>query len=125
MAIDQRIELPVYRPLAGDDKAEILRLARQIGTYKISCEPFEDCCPRFMPRTPAIFARPQELDEAEARLDIDGLVRLGLEGTRCIDYKFERGEVTAREGATRRIEHWLTRKKAAEGQAPFRDVGSD
>ncbi len=56
-AIDQGIDLPVYRPLAGDDKAEILRMARQIGTYKISCEPFEDCCPRFMPRSPAIFAR--------------------------------------------------------------------
>ena len=58
-AIDQGLDLPVYRPLAGDDKAEILRLARQIGTYKISCEPFEDCCPRFMPRSPAIFARPR------------------------------------------------------------------
>ena len=80
MAIDQGLDLPVYRPLAGDDKAEILRLARQIGTYKISCEPFEDCCPRFMPRSPAIFARPQELDEAESRLDIDVLLHLGLDG---------------------------------------------
>ena len=111
MAIDQGVGLPVYRPLAGDDKAEILRLARQIGTYKISCEPFEDCCPRFMPRTPAIFARPQDLDAAESRLDIEALVRLGLEGVTCIDYKFERGEVTAREASPRRIDHHLAGKK--------------
>jgi len=116
MAIDQGIDLPVYRPLAGDDKAEILRLARQIGTYKISCEPFEDCCPRFMPRSPAIFARPQELDEAESRLDIDALVRLGLAGASCVEYKFERGDVAARERSPRRIENRLAGMKTVERQ---------
>lgn len=124
MAIDQGLDLPVYRPLAGDDKAEILRLARQIGTYKISCEPFEDCCPRFMPRSPAIFARPQELDKAECRLDIYALVRLGLDGATCIDYKFERGEVTAHEGSLRRIEHILLGKKVVEGQPAAHDAAS-
>jgi thiamine biosynthesis protein ThiI len=125
MAIDQGIDLPVYRPLAGDDKAEILRLARQIGTYKISCEPFEDCCPRFMPRAPAIFARPQELDEAECRLDIDALVRLGLEGATCVEYKFARGEVTAREGSPRRIDNRRAGKKAVEGQPAGYDAASN
>ncbi len=124
MAIDQGLDLPVYRPLAGDDKAEILRLARQIGTYKISCEPFEDCCPRFMPRAPAIFARPQELDEAECPLDIDALVRLGLEGATCTDYKYERGEVTWRDGSSRRIEHLLIEKKGVEGQPAAHDAAS-
>lgn len=123
-AVDHGIDLPVYRPLAGDDKEEILRLARQIGTYKISCEPFEDCCPRFMPRAPAIFARPQQLAEAESRLDIDALVVSGLEGATCIDYKFERGEVTAREGSLRRIEHHLFRKRAAKGQPAAHDTAS-
>ncbi len=124
-AIDHGIGLPVYRPLAGDDKAEILRWARQIGTYKISCEPFEDCCPRFMPRAPAIFARPQELDEAEGRLDIDSLVRLGLEGAACTQYKFERGEVTSREGYPRRMENRLARKKAMAGQPAAHGAASN
>ena len=124
MAIDQGIDLPVYRPLAGDDKAEILRLARKIGTYKISCEPFEDCCPRFMPRSPAIFARPQELDAAESRLDIDALIRLGLTGATCVDYKFERGEVSAHEGPRRRIDHILLGKKPVEGQPAAHDAAS-
>ncbi len=121
-AIDQGLDLPVYRPLAGDDKEEILRLARQIGTYKISCEPFEDCCPRFMPRSPAIFARPQELDDAERQLDIDALVRLGLEGATCIEYKFERGQVTAHEGSLRRIEKILEGRKAVERQPAVHDA---
>jgi thiamine biosynthesis protein ThiI len=121
-AIDEGIDLPIYRPLAGDDKAEILRLARQIGTYKISCQPFEDCCPRFMPRAPAIFAHPQELDQAESRLDIGALVRLGLEGATCVDYKFERGEVTCREGSSRRIESRRAENRATEGQPAAHDT---
>ena len=113
-AVDQGIDLPVYRPLAGDDKEEILRLARQIGTYKISCEPFEDCCPRFLPRSPAIFARPQQLDDAESQLDISALVRLGLEGATCLEYKFERGEITMHEASSSRLEKRLGGKKRVE-----------
>jgi hypothetical protein len=116
--------LPVYRPLAGDDKAEILRLARQIGTYRISCEPFEDCCPRFMPRAPAIFARPQELEQAEGRLDIDALVRLGLDAATCLDYKFEQGEVRVHEGPPRRLEKPLGAKKPMEAQPAPHDAAS-
>jgi len=103
-AIDHGLDLPVYRPLAGDDKAEILRLARQIGTYKISCEPFEDCCPRFMPRAPAIFAQTAQLDAAEAAIDVASLVRLGLASTSVCNFKFERGLVTSREATARRFE---------------------
>jgi tRNA uracil 4-sulfurtransferase len=124
MAVDHGIDLPVYRPLAGDDKAEILRLARQIGTYNISCEPFEDCCPRFMPRSPAIFARPKELDEAESPLDIDALLHLGLDGATCVDYKFERGEIIEREGSMSRIEKYLAAKKVREGQPAAHDAAS-
>ena len=123
-AIDHGMDLPVYRPLAGDDKAEILRLARQIGTYKISCEPFEDCCPRFMPRAPAIFARPEALDEAESRLDIGALVHLGLEGATCMDYRFEQGKVTAREAPSRRVERLRMGKKVPEGQPATHDAAS-
>ncbi|MGA2072884.1 MAG: tRNA uracil 4-sulfurtransferase ThiI [Terriglobia bacterium] len=103
-AIDHGLDLPIYRPLAGDDKAEILRLARQIGTYKISCEPFEDCCPRFMPRAPAIFAQIEQLDEAEAALDVPALIKTGLESTSVMTFKFERGTVSAREATPHRFE---------------------
>jgi len=107
-AIDHGLDLPVYRPLAGDDKSEILRQARQIGTYKISCEPFEDCCPRFMPRAPAIFTRPEQLDRAETGLDVPALVRMGLAATTVKHFKFERGSVSAREGLPHRFAKLLS-----------------
>jgi thiamine biosynthesis protein ThiI len=113
VAIDHGLDLPVYRPLAGDDKGEITRLAQRIGTYKISCEPFEDCCPRFMPRSPAIFARPAELERAESGLDIEELINLGLAALSCADFKFEDGVVTAHEAVPLRIQKLLARRKGA------------
>jgi thiamine biosynthesis protein ThiI len=110
-AIDRGLDLTVYRPLAGDDKAEILRLARQIGTYEISCQPFEDCCPRFMPRSPALFARPEELRQAEAALDIEALVTMGLEAATALEWKFEGGAITVREGLPRRFEKLLRERQ--------------
>ncbi len=117
-AVDHGLDLPVYRPLAGDDKTEILRLARQIGTYRISCEPFEDCCPRFMPRSPAIFAKSGQLDQAEAELDIDALVRLGLAGATITNFTFEQGIVTAREGTVRRFEKLRASSRTAGEKTP-------
>jgi len=116
-ALDHGLDFPIYRPLAGDDKAEILRLARQIGTYKISCEPFEDCCPRFLPRAPAIFAQPQQLDRAEAGIDVPALLRTGLEATTVKNFKFEQGSVTAHERLPRRFEKLLHALKAAQDPA--------
>jgi thiamine biosynthesis protein ThiI len=110
-ALDRGLDLPIYRPLAGDDKTDILKLARAIGTYKISCEPFEDCCPRFMPRSPAIFTRPGQLDEAESALDIDALVTLGLEGARALDFRFANGTVTSQEAQPRRLQKLLASRK--------------
>ncbi|MGH9781931.1 MAG: tRNA uracil 4-sulfurtransferase ThiI, partial [Candidatus Acidiferrales bacterium] len=47
VAVEVAASLPVFRPLAGTDKLEILALARKIGTHDISAEPFHDCCPVF------------------------------------------------------------------------------
>ena len=112
-AVDRGLDLPVYRPLAGDDKQEILRQARQIGTYKISCEPFEDCCPRFMPKSPAIFSRPEELDRAETALDIEALMTMALEAASAWDFKFEWGEVAAHEGLPHRFQKHLAWRKGS------------
>lgn len=116
-AIDHGLGVPIYRPLAGDDKTEIVRLARQIGTYKISCEPFEDCCPRFMPRAPAIFSNPAELTSAEAALDIEALVTLGLENALVRDFKFEAGAVTERDVIPHRYQKLLARRVETQRQS--------
>jgi thiamine biosynthesis protein ThiI len=121
-AVDRGFDFPVYRPLAGDDKEDILKLAREIGTYKISCEPFEDCCPRLLPRSPAIFARPDELVEAEAALAVEALVTEGLEGATAIDFRFERGEVTTHDATISRLKKLIGWRK--EGGRPA-SVSSD
>src|SRR6202050_739336 len=78
-AVDAAAHMPVFRPLVGADKTDILATARKIGTYEISSEPFHDCCPVFLPRTPALYARTGELDEAEAKLDMPALVKQGIQ----------------------------------------------
>ncbi len=101
-AIDRAAVLPVYRPLIGDDKTEILQASQRLGSYPISSEPFQDCCPLFLPRAPALFARPEELDRAEAALDVDALVRQGAASAALEKYQYRGGEV--REvGATEKI----------------------
>jgi len=81
VAVDAAARMCVFRPLAGTDKMEIMATAQKIGTYDISSEPFHDCCPVFLPRTPALYARAAELDDAESKLDIAALIRQGLGGT--------------------------------------------
>ncbi len=125
MAIDRGLDFPVYRPLAGDDKAEILHLSRRIGTYEISCEPFEDCCPRFMPRSPAIFANAAELARAESGLDVEGLVNLALEAVSSIDFEFEGGQVSAREAVPRRVQKLLARRKGIHGGVTSRPTPAE
>ncbi len=78
VAVEAAASLPIFRPLIGTDKTEILALAQHIGTYAISSEPFHDCCPVFLPRAPELSARPEQLAEAESRLDLAALVAQGL-----------------------------------------------
>jgi len=92
-AVGAVARLPLYRPLVGTDKQDILDQARRIGTYEISSERFTDCCPAFMPRHPRLFASAEELDRAEEKLDIPGMVRRGMEGSRWERYQFIEGRV--------------------------------
>ena len=112
-AVDRGLDFPIYRPLAGDDKSEILRIAHEIGTYKISCEPFEDCCPRFMPRSPEIFARPKQLEDAESCLAVEALVTEGLESATALDFTFVQGKIECREAHLPRLQKLIGWRKAA------------
>jgi thiamine biosynthesis protein ThiI len=93
VAVGAASPMPVFRPLAGDDKQEILNLARRIGTYEVSAEPFHDCCPMFLPRSPALHATAAQLDEAEAGLDIPELLKLGVKSSVLEKYEFCAGKV--------------------------------
>ena len=81
MAVTEEcVSLPVLRPLIGFDKEEIVRLARQIGTFETSILPYEDCCTVFTPRHPRTKPRLRDVIAAEAGLDIEALVEEAFNG---------------------------------------------
>jgi thiamine biosynthesis protein ThiI len=73
--------LPIFRPLIGDDKEDIMRTARQIGTYDISILPDQDCCSLFVPRHPETMSSLEQADKAESLLDVPKLVESALSAT--------------------------------------------
>jgi thiamine biosynthesis protein ThiI len=85
--------LPLYRPLIGFDKEEIMAMARRLGTYEVSSQKFEDCCPLFMPKHPVIFSELDSVARAESALDVDALVQLGLSRASLERLHFKAGEV--------------------------------
>lgn len=74
--------LPVFRPVIGMDKDEIIEIARRIDTFDISIQPYEDCCTVFTPRHPRTRPRLEQLEEAETALDVDALVNEAVDGIR-------------------------------------------
>lgn len=76
--------MPVFRPLIGMDKTEIITIAHRIGTFDISIEPYEDCCTVFTPKHPKTKPIPSFVEKEEAVLDVDTLVKECVEQTRYI-----------------------------------------
>lgn len=77
---DAAARLPVFRPLIGMDKEDVIAIARRIGTFDISTLPFEDCCTVFTPKHPRTRPQIAFVEKAESLLDVEGLVRRALEG---------------------------------------------
>ena len=65
--------LPIFRPVVGMDKEEIVAIARKIGTFETSILPYEDCCTVFTPRHPKTHPTIAELVEAEQNYDFEGM----------------------------------------------------
>ena len=72
------LDLPVLRPLIGFDKEQIIGIARQLDTFETSILPYEDCCTVFTPRHPRTKPKPEEVEAAEAVLDVEALCREAL-----------------------------------------------
>ena len=81
---DSVTEMPVFRPLIGFDKSEIISIARKIGTLEISELPYEDCCTVFTPRHPATRPKMEKILEGESKLDTEALIGRALEGVEMI-----------------------------------------
>ena len=70
--------LPIFRPLIGMDKDEIVAVAKKIDTFETSIQPYEDCCTVFLPKSPVIHPSLEAVRKAEAALDVDALVEQAL-----------------------------------------------
>jgi thiamine biosynthesis protein ThiI len=73
-----RVTLPVLRPLIGTDKQTIIRKAEQIGTYRTSIEPYQDCCVLFNPPHPILRGNPAEAVQLYEALELDLLIEEAL-----------------------------------------------
>jgi thiamine biosynthesis protein ThiI len=81
LVVDDAATLPVFRPLIGDDKIDIIDLARRIGTFEISIEPYEDCCSLFVPRNPETRADLRTVQAIEAELKLEPLITRAIDRT--------------------------------------------
>jgi thiamine biosynthesis protein ThiI len=88
VVIEEASELPILRPLIGMDKDEIIRQAQSIGTYETSIIQDQDCCQLFIPKRPAVRTTLDQVKKAEAVLDIERLVKLALERTELLRFRF-------------------------------------
>ncbi|MGY3724486.1 thiamine biosynthesis protein ThiI [Granulicatella balaenopterae] len=80
IAINDVTNTPVIRPVATMDKLDIIAVAKEIDTFDISIEPFEDCCTVFAPPSPKTRPKLEKAREYEARLDVEGLIEHCLAG---------------------------------------------
>ena len=81
---DSVVELPVFRPLIGMDKIEIIERAQQIGTYETSILPYEDCCTVFVPKHPTTRPNMESIIKSESVLDVDALIEDALSKSEVI-----------------------------------------
>lgn len=80
---DEACSMPVFRPLIGMDKDEIIKTARRIGTFETSIQPYEDCCTVFTPKHPRTRPVLKFVKLAQEELDCEGLIERAVENTYC------------------------------------------
>jgi thiamine biosynthesis protein ThiI len=80
--------LPLFRPLIGMDKDEIMAEASRLGTYPISIVPDQDCCTLFTPRNPVTRGRLADAEAAETAMAIDTLVEQAVRDAVVEDFSF-------------------------------------
>lgn len=77
----------VLRPLIGMEKAKIISLAKTIGTFPISIQPYPDCCTVFQPQKPEIHGKISNMEKDEKHLDLEELLTLTLEKIETLQFQ--------------------------------------
>ena len=80
--------LPIFQPLIGMDKEEIVTIARKIGTMETSILPYEDCCTVFTPTHPKTKPTISGVDKACEKLDFDALIERALQNTELVKVRY-------------------------------------
>jgi len=81
---DSVVRMPVYRPLIGMDKSEVVSVSKRIETYDTSILPYEDCCTVFVAKHPATKPTIEKAESYESVLDMEKLIKNALDGTETI-----------------------------------------
>ncbi len=79
---DDACNMPVFRPLIGMDKEEIISISRKIDTFEVSIQPYEDCCTVFTPKHPKTNPVLAEVIAEQNKLDCKGLIQRAVEGVK-------------------------------------------
>lgn len=89
MATNEVCEMPVYRPLIGFDKMEIVDISERIDTYETSIQPYEDCCTIFVAKHPVTKPVLKTIERSERKLEegIEERMKTALETTEVIEIK--------------------------------------
>ena len=82
------VHMPMFHPLIGMDKEEIVSIARRIGTLGTSILPYEDCCTVFTPKHPKTKPVLEAVEAEEARLDVAGLIARAIGNTEKIQVRW-------------------------------------
>ena len=82
------VDIPIFMPLVGMDKEEIVTIARKIGTLETSILPYEDCCTVFTPKHPKTKPTLGQVIHAERNLDREALITQALESVEKITVKY-------------------------------------
>ena len=83
------VNMPIFMPLIGMDKEEIVTIARKIGTMETSVLPYEDCCTVFTPKHPKTKPTIGQLQHAEMKLDREALILDALANVEKIAVKYD------------------------------------
>ena len=83
------VDVPIFMPLVGMDKEEIVTIARKIGTMQTAILPYEDCCTVFTPKHPKTKPNLKQLIHAEKNLDREALILQAIENTEKITVKYD------------------------------------
>jgi len=82
------VDMPIFMPLIGFDKEEIVTIARKIGTMETSILPYEDCCTVFTPKHPKTKPVLSQVEEVERALDVEALIERAVENTEKVTVRY-------------------------------------